>query len=95
MIIEIKNSLDRLNSKLEMVEERISEHKDQSIEISNVNNREKIDLKKKKKKNSVSGTCGTITKKSNICTTGVSEKEEKEYESEKNIWGKMAENNFF
>ena len=36
-------------SKLEIIEERNSECKDQSTEISNLNNRENIDFKKEEK----------------------------------------------
>lgn len=61
MLPEIKNLLDELKSRLEMAEKKANELKRQ-INWNNLKNR-KV---KRKKKNRVSVTCGTIFKWSNI-----------------------------
>lgn len=57
-----------LSSGMEEIEERISKLEDWRIEIYNLGNREKIDLKQI---NRSSGTCGTIISelRSNVCDT--------------------------
>lgn len=57
---EIKTSVHGLNSRIEMREGLLSELRYGKTEI-NLSNRERTELKKKKK-NRVSETCGTITK---------------------------------
>ena len=56
---EIESSVDGLNRRMKGREERFSEIEDRSWKLPNLNNRGKID--QKKKKNGVSGTSGTLT----------------------------------
>lgn len=79
VILEIKNSLDGLNSRMQMTEGRVSRLEDRLIEIIQSEERESFC----KIMNRTSGICGTISKWSNIHVIVIFRGEEKDWSRKK------------
>lgn len=78
--LELKNTISKnyeLDSKIEMIERKVRELEDRSIEVIQSEEQKKC----LKKMNITSGTCGITA----VCMIGVSESKDKEAGAEKNI----------